>query len=353
VTALPAVGQDADGSAGIGSGLTPQHELIARLYRDGLPVGEIAHRAGVCTKTVRNVARRAGLPRRNPPRPELDAQILRRYRAGDPVAVIAAENGVAPSRVRLVAERAGVPPRQGWQRQYPIREDAFDSPTDIGWWLIGLLAADGSINDREHRVSLSQTLVGVDVLRAFYDYVGCPNRPLTLLKLSQAARQRQLSRSPAAEARVFSKQIVLALRQHGVVPRKTATLELSFEASKKPAVWLGLLDGDGSVGIYRRGRLPRVRFTGTRRLMEQCEEFWRQALPYGRSRPGATPHRGGLWQFSLQCTKAAEAARILLASSPISLRRKRELLAEIAAWEPRGGLCPDETGSIVLGERRH
>jgi lambda repressor-like predicted transcriptional regulator len=347
VTALPFVMDRRDHPAAAGPTREQRNRLVSALYEDGMPVAEIAARAGVCIKTVRNVARRAGLPSRNPPQPERDAAILARYIAGDPVAAIAADHGVRPSRVRVVAERAGVPPRSGWQRRYPIREDAFDQPTATGWWLIGLLAADGSINAREHRVSLCQTLDDADVLYAFYDYVGCPDRPLTVLNLSKAARERQYKRRPAAEARVFSKRIVEALGRHGVVPRKSATLELSQEACWEPAVWLGLLDGDGSVASYRGGRDVRVRFSGTRRLMEQCETFWRQVLPYDSSRPAATPHRKGLWQFGLQGTKARKAAALLLAATSTSLVRKRALLTEIASWEPVEGLCPDHTRSIV------
>jgi hypothetical protein len=252
-----------------------------------------------------------------------------------------------------VAARAGVPPRAGWQRRYPINEHAFDRPTPVGWWLVGLLAADGSINEGDHRISLCQTIEDADVLRAFYAYVGCPDRPLTMLNLSDAARRRQLPRRPAAEARVFSKRIVRALSRHGVVARKTAKLELGHEAAREPAVWLGLLDGDGSVGIYREGRQPRVRFSGTRRLMEQCEEFWHGRLQIVGPRPTATPHRKGIWQFSLCSEKARRAAEILLLSSPISQLRKRALLTEIASWKPVGVLCPDQTGTIVSGERRH
>jgi hypothetical protein len=325
-------------SAGARAARDLRHELIIRLYREGLPVAEIAQRAGVCVKTVRNVARRAGLPPRNPPQPKRDGEILARYAAGHPVGAIAADNGVGHARVRLVAQRAGLPPRSGWQRRYPLDEDAFDEPSDVGWWLIGVLAADGSIHAREHRVSLCQTLDDADVLHAFYEYVGCPDRPLTMLNLSASARQRQLPRRPAAEARIFSRRIVEALRSHGVVARKSATLTLGTEAAQKPAVWLGLLDGDGSVGIYRDGALPRVRFSGTHRLMQQCERFWRHALPYTDPRPAATPHRKSLWQFSLQGRKARGAAILLLAASPTSLLRKRAILAEIAAWEPARAL---------------
>ncbi len=83
-------------SAGVRSARDLRHELIAELYREGLPVAGIAQRAGVCIKTVRNVARRAGLPPRNPSQPERDGEILARYVAGEPVGSIAADCGVRP-----------------------------------------------------------------------------------------------------------------------------------------------------------------------------------------------------------------------------------------------------------------
>jgi hypothetical protein len=221
-----------------------------------------------------------------------------------------------------------VPARQGWRRRYPLNEEAFDRPTRIGWWLIGLLAADGSINAAENRISLCQSTKDVDVLHAFYEYVGCPARPLTMLNLSDEARARQLPRGPAAEARVFSKRLVRALARHGVVPRKTASMRLGDEASRRAAVWLGVLDGDGSVGIYRGG--PRLSFAGTEALMAQCERFWRAQLGIDGVRPSARPHARGIWVFNLCCARAEVAARILLGASPTSMGRKRLLLAQIA-----------------------
>jgi hypothetical protein len=325
--------------------------LIASLYSQGLPVIEIARRADVCVKTVRNVARRFGLAPRYQPQPSRDAAIVRRYGAGDPVTEIARDLGVSMPRVRFIAARAGLPPTSGWQRRYPINEGAFDEPTAVGWWLIGLLAADGSVH--ENRVTLCQTLDDADVLHAFYAYVGCPERPLTMLNLSVAARARQYPRRPAAEARIFSKRITQALARHGVVPGKTSTMELSREASTRAGVWLGLLDGDGSVGIYREGRQPRLLFAGTPQLMEQCRNFWRRALGFSTSRPAPRAHTGGIWTFSLCNGKAQAAAQILLDSSPVSMQRKRELLSHVAKWNPGGALCPGRRPTIVSGERRH
>ena len=97
--------------------VTQRDELIASLYASGMPIAEIAARAEVCSKTVRNVARRRGLPPRNPPKPLRDAGVVARYQAGDRVSRIAAAHGISRSRVRIIAARAGVPPRAGWQRR--------------------------------------------------------------------------------------------------------------------------------------------------------------------------------------------------------------------------------------------
>jgi hypothetical protein len=313
---------------------THRHQEILALYRQGVAVAEIAELSGVCVKTVRNVARRAGVPARNPSQPDRDAHVVAQYRGGERVAAIAADHGISSARVRAIAARAGVRPRSNWRRRYPLDEDAFDTPTPVGWWLIGLLAADGSIDPVEHRVSLCQSLKDRDVLEAFYRYVGCPERPLTLLRLSPEARRRQLRRGPAAEARIFSQQIVRALATHGVVPRKSKSLTLGAAASSRAAVWLGLLDGDGSVGIYRAGSNPRVLFAGSRPLMTQCARFWRDALGFSGP-PSPYPHRGGIWVFALNGRKAVKAAQVLLASTPVSMARKRELLAEIAGRDSR------------------
>lgn len=309
---------------------TKNRELILGLYESGVPVAEIAAEAGVCVKTVRDLARRAGLPARNKSSPARDADVVRRYARGGLVQAIADAHRISKPRVRRIAEQAGLPPRTDWRRRYPLDEAAFDRPTSAGWWLIGLLAADGSILGTENRVSLCQATKDIDVLHAFYSYVGCPDRPVTMLRLSKAAAARQLPRGPAAEARIFSAQIVRALGRHGVVPRKTAGMALSSEASRQAATWLDILDGDGSVGIYRTGRQPCIAFFGSRPLMEQCEAFWRRELAFTDATPAARPHSKGLWTFVLSCAKTRIAAGVLLESSPTSMLRKRALLTQIA-----------------------
>ena len=330
--------------------------LIVDRYIAGVPVAQIADEVRVCRKTVRNVARRAGVPARTVSKSARDAQALALYRAGTPVHEITANLGIGRTQLRRIADAAGVPPRHGWQRRYPLDEAAFDRPSAIGWWLVGLLAADGSIHAPEHRVSLCQTLADADVLRAFLEYVGCKDRPLAMLKLSPEAVARQLPRRPAAEARIFSARICASLARHGVVPRKTSTLTLGEEAAQEAAVWLGVLDGDGSIGIYPDGKRhrPQIAFTGTSTLMAQCERFWRASLGFTEPRPAARPHSRGLWTVRVSDVKAVAAARILLRASPVSMKRKRRVLEQVAAKSTendRAALRSEQLQAIVSSRK--
>jgi hypothetical protein len=302
------------------------------MYERGTPMRVIAEREGVDPKTVYNVARRHHLPRRR----ELDSDRARRiadaFRAGTRVTDIAAEESVSRGYVSFVAKRAGLPPQPGARRKYPLDESAFDAPNDVGWWLIGLLAADGSVARRSNLVSLTQQEKDVDVLHAFLDHVGCPDRPLTELKLSPEAAARAWPRSRAFEARICSQRIKERLGAHGIGPRKTDGLMLSEAAAAQPAVWLGVLDGDGWVSETGQRGQPLIDFCGNRTVMEQCSAFWGRRLSFQRSdAPRVRSHHGGLGRVVLHGANARRAAEILLASSPISLQRKRRTLEAIAA----------------------
>lgn len=306
-----------------------RHARIVKRYTDGDPIEEIASDEDVDRKTVRNVARGAGLPLRNPRRSERNARIVSGYQEGRRVKELAESEGCSSSYVSHLLSEAGVPRRPD-RRLYPIDETAFDDPDPTGWWLIGLLAADGCVNERRHMISLSQRGEDKDVLEAFLRYVGSGGRPLTELRFRGGGGWHRPD-GRYFEARVFSKRLCEAVGRHGVVPRKSRTLKLSDEAASNAEVWLGLLDGDGSLGVaMQRGR-PRIDFFGTRAVMEQCSGFWgsKLTLTTGRN-PAVSSHVGGLWKVSVHGANAARAARLMLSTSPVSMKRKRRSLEAIA-----------------------
>jgi hypothetical protein len=93
--------------SGHGDARSPRDHLIVDRYIEGVPVAQIADEASVCRKTVRNVARRAGVPPRMPSQPERDAQALALYQGGTPVHKIATDLGICASLARQ-----GVVPRK-------------------------------------------------------------------------------------------------------------------------------------------------------------------------------------------------------------------------------------------------
>jgi hypothetical protein len=162
--------------------------------------------------------------------------------------------------------------------------------------------------------------------------VGCPDRPLTALRLSSEAAQRAWTRSPALQARIWSARIQQTLASYGVTATKTRTLKFSPEAAQQAAVWLGLLDGDGWASTSAKRGRPLIGFFGTPAVMRQCSDFWGERLTFQRvARPSVRKHRAGLSAISLYGVNAVRAAEILLASTPISLQRKRRTLEAIAA----------------------
>jgi hypothetical protein len=305
---------------------------IVRRYEAGEEMKLIAEDLGIDPKTVYNVARRAGLPNRRKFDPARTSRILGAYEAGRPVHEIAATENVHRTYVRNVARKAGLPARQTWRRRYSLDETAFDHPTPTGWWLLGLLAADGHVGAKDNLVALTQTEKDIDVLFAFLEYLGCPDRPLTELRLSPEAASRTHRRQRAFAARVQSKYLCAALARYGITPRKSKTLLLSETAAQEAAVWLGILDGDGWVSrVGQRGR-PLLAFYGTRALMQQCSIFWRARLSFQRSSaPTVYRHVGTLHGIRLHGRNAMRAARILLTSTPVSLQRKRRTLEAIAS----------------------
>jgi hypothetical protein len=303
---------------------------IIRRYEAGDEMKAIAEDFGIDRKTVYNVARRAGLPNRHVFDPERTKRILAAYEAGVPITQIAETERVHRTYVRDVAKRAGLPPREGWARKYPIDETAFDEPTPVGWWLIGLLAADGCVRTG-NLISLAQSERDADVLREFLAYVGCPDRPLTELKLSTGAARRAWPRSAAWEARVWSRHMKEVLASYGVTRSKTKSLKFSREAAEQPAVWLGLLDGDGWVSDVGKCGRAVIAFYGVPPVMRQCSDFWGRRLDSQRAAvPTLHKHRAGLASVRLHGAKASGAAKILLASTPVSLRRKRRSLEALS-----------------------
>jgi len=93
-----------------------KREIVAR-YLQGDMVATIAGENGVSKKTVRNIVRAAGIPRRRQHIPRKVFQgardaIVTRYTRGDVVLQIASDLGLSTVSVQKVVTEAGIPKRK-------------------------------------------------------------------------------------------------------------------------------------------------------------------------------------------------------------------------------------------------
>lgn len=151
-------------------------------------------------------------------------------------------------------------------RVYTVNDAFFQYPTKEMYWVLGMLAADGSVHKSGKFISISQS--GDDGLKCI-QYIKTllkSTAPITITHPSSGKEVHTLT--------VNSPAMVMDLQRYNIVPRKTD----SFIPSKdiinsgffKYFIW-GYIDGDGCIGIYKCGgssHLLKVSFVCTKNMLD-------------------------------------------------------------------------------------
>jgi hypothetical protein len=244
------------------------------------------------------------------------------YLTGLTIAEVASRTGFHRDTVRRALVASGVT-LQNRSRKWPARHDAFAKPLSAeAWYWLGMLAADGCVQGPQ--ISLVQHASRAAMLRRFLTFVGSPDRPLRVTNAGNGFVADVSSRSMAAD-----------LARHGVVPRKSLTLEASQAAAGRPEFWLGVFDGDGCC-TFSKGGVPTVGIVGSLPLMRQFAA-WLHAT-FGDHRPvGRSVGRNssGLSDVRVSGDRARRLAGLWLSITEVSLEPKRERLERAALYESR------------------
>lgn len=219
----------------------------------------------------------------------------------------------------------------------PINHAAFRVPSAQSWYWLGFLGADGCVSDQGtiYLRLQERDLAHVQALRSF---VGGGER----------GRISGPSKADRSYCLQFASRPIAAdlLRLGGITPRKSLTYDPGTQAASEAAFWMGMLDGDGTAGLYTHKQAnavrPHLRWLGTKAAIARCAEFWAAALP-DRHIGKIVPSRK-LWQLGVQGETAQRAAVLLLDACDFSLARKRGTIERIAAFEnqfmrARGRVC--------------
>lgn len=292
----------------------------------GETITAIAKSYGVSRQAIRGHLRRRGVPPRivaklaEPQR----AAAARLYVEGASLPEVAGAFGLTEPGMRGLLLSRGVAIRRTVRT---LRHDAFEVLTPQACYWLGFLFADGCVSYRPgHLPQISVGLAArdrehLDSLRSF---LGSSSR---ISAPSRTHRSCQFS----VRSQQLAKRLIMLGRYEGTVDERL-TGSRDF--------WRGVVDGDGSLGIYRRSKtrtssFPQFRLVGSRRLLESFVEFLQDNGIHGLS---VRPHKA-IYAVGTTCRPAVRIVGLLYADAIPALPRKAVIARSISdLWRQSAGL---------------
>jgi hypothetical protein len=249
--------------------------------------------------------------------PEQKLEAVERYVGGQGATEIAADYGVSNVAILGVLRRRGVQVRTNSEAQtkHTLRHDALDILTpDAAYWC-GFLFADGTIMPPRPGhggggIALVLAERDRDHLAKFRGFLGS-SHAITAIAPHRYNASDYFAH-PAARFAVNSDRLADRLRSLG---RYDPPLNSELASSRD--FWRGVVDGDGSLGLY--GGKPHLRVCGSDWLMEAFRSFVvdRHHLCHATVRP----HKS-IYEVHLCGPSAANAVSLLYSDASTVLDRK-------------------------------
>lgn len=206
------------------------------------------------------------------------------YLGGTSSVEIAGALGVSCPAILGLLRRRSVPIRSmsECQRRLSYDNTAFAEITDDAAYWAGFLMADGSVVGNE--IALVLSTKDQDHVEKFRSFLRSDHALID-------------TRHSTIRFSIRCEKLVSDLSRFGVVARKTHTANAML-VDNNLHFWRGVVDGDGCLGVSRRGNshLPRLELVGAKSLLLQFSDFVRQTSPgcTATVRPHKSIYRVGL-----------------------------------------------------------
>lgn len=183
--------------------------------------------------------------------------------------------------------------------------------------------ADGNVSKTKVNIKISLKKSDRSHLKEFYKFVGCENKPI--YKCPKNILQSQ----------VTSRQIAYDLIACGIIPRKSfIPTTIRSDIAEYPSFWLGLLDGDGSVGMLTNKKncspKPYVSWAGSKDLLMQATKIISSVV----GKQNALVKQGNIYQLRYVGQNAQKVIRYLYQNKLYCLKRKRISASKALKWRP-------------------
>lgn len=274
--------------------------------------------------------------------------ILENYLAGKSLAQLSRETNISTYKIKKILTENNIHIRSKEeqnkyspqnQRKYKINDNYFDIITKNNAYLLGFLAADGSIQ-KDGSIKIGLSTIDKDFLKMLQ----------TELQSNYPIRDYQTKDGFYVSEFVFrSEKIKNELQKYGIINRKTYTFDFPVNLSQK--YWLdfirGYFDGDGTFclsGIYNRASLCGYNKVFLEKVVDILDKYY--------NIPKVTIYKkkdSNVYYFQYSHSSAEKLYNLFYQDNPtLYLPRKYlkciQLFGEIKSHEPAAS---QEEGKIV------
>lgn len=310
-------------------------DLICQMYKDGRSGADVGKEFNMCQANVYYYLEKNNIPRRKPMGPpgvsdEIKCLVCQKYKDGESGHQVAKEFGISTGYVYTILKLGGVPSRSLSEanRKYSLDQSVFSNITEESSYWIGFLLADGCLglqgggavkiiqvalkhSDKGHLEKL-RVFLGTD--HPIYEHWGiCNNKPYQSARLT-----------------INSKRIFDDLVYYGLKPRKSLDRNIKIKGLENDRhFWRGMVDGDGSIGIYKYGKYKYPSFglcAGSQKLLRQFLDF----LPFTMIK-NVHPHKN-IFRVEYAGSNAKKVISYLYSDCSIYLDRKMNIAQEVMAY---------------------
>lgn len=284
---------------------------VVEMYESGLSLTAIAARLGVSRPAVAGVLQRRGIVIRNHYvlSEEQKVAACERYVAGETITAIAADMGVSQPSLSALLRRRDVE-----MRPLPtLRHDAFDRQADEAEYWTGFLFADGNVHRRgggQPSISVGLAYRDRDHLVRFREFLGSSH------KICDRAGEH-----PSSHFSFRSESIAGYLLNSG---RYADALSRDLTTSRH--FWRGVVDGDGSLCLFRDK--ARVSLVGRRTVLDAFRVF---LFDHGFTNLSVYPHKS-IFHLGTTGRPAERIVDLLYDDASVALPRKLERARQIMEY---------------------
>ncbi|MER7587201.1 hypothetical protein ABTW72_06660 [Micromonospora sp. NPDC127501] len=238
------------------------------------------------------------------------SEAVRQYAEGRSIAEVAKNFGFTEPGMRGLLVRRGVVLRR---TVHTLRHDAFDLLTPEACYWLGFLFADGCVTYRTgHLPQISVGLAQRD------------REHLASLRTFLGSTSSISAPSPTHGSCQFSVRSTRLAERMVALGRYDGPLDERLTESRD--FWRGVVDGDGSIGQYRRpnpsqSTFSQFRLVGSKRLLDSFAAFLERNGIDGLS---VRPHKT-IYTIGTTCAPAEKIVAMLYSEATVALTRKAEI----------------------------